>query len=71
VRRPHNEETGSPVTETVVGDFDDTSSLKKALDVRDIAAVAVEALTARGHEGQTYTITGPAAVTHAEMAAAK
>jgi uncharacterized protein YbjT (DUF2867 family) len=41
-----------------------------AVDVRDIAAVAVEALTRPGHEGKTYTITGPAAVTHAEMAAA-
>ena len=41
-----------------------------AVDVRDIAAVAVEALIGGGHEGRTYTITGPAAVTHAEMAAA-
>jgi uncharacterized protein YbjT (DUF2867 family) len=41
-----------------------------AVDVRDIAAVAAVALTEPGHEGQTYTITGPAAVTHAEMAGA-
>jgi uncharacterized protein YbjT (DUF2867 family) len=41
-----------------------------AVDVRDIAAVAAIALTERGHEGKTYTITGPAAVTHAEMASA-
>jgi len=41
-----------------------------AVDVRDIAAVAVTVLTEDGHEGQTYTITGPAAVSHAEMAAA-
>ena len=41
-----------------------------AVDVRDIAAVAVEALTGAKHEGQTYTITGPAAVTHPEMASA-
>ena len=27
-------------------------------------------LTEDGHEGKTYTITGPAAVSHAEMAAA-
>jgi uncharacterized protein YbjT (DUF2867 family) len=39
-----------------------------AVDVRDIAAVAVAALTAHGHEGRTYTITGPAAITHTEMA---
>jgi uncharacterized protein YbjT (DUF2867 family) len=35
-----------------------------AVDVRDIAAVAAVALTERGHEGKTYTIMGPAAVTH-------
>jgi uncharacterized protein YbjT (DUF2867 family) len=39
-----------------------------AVDVRDIAAVAAVALTESGHEGKTYTITGPAAVTHSEMA---
>jgi uncharacterized protein YbjT (DUF2867 family) len=41
-----------------------------AVDVRDIAVVAAVALTERGHEGKTYTITGPAAVTHTEMAGA-
>jgi len=41
-----------------------------AVDVRDIAAVAAAALTEAGHEGQTYTLTGPAPLTHAEMAAA-
>jgi uncharacterized protein YbjT (DUF2867 family) len=41
-----------------------------AVDVRDIAAVAAIALTEPGHEGATYTLTGPAAVTHAEIAAA-
>src|SRR6267378_6170954 len=30
------------------------------VDVRDIAAVAAEALTSDGHEGKTYTPTGPA-----------
>ena len=40
------------------------------IDVRDIAAVAAEALTEPGHVGQTYTITGPAAITHGEIAAA-
>ena len=38
------------------------------VDVRDIAAVAAVALTETGHEGKTYDITGPAALTHAEMA---
>jgi uncharacterized protein YbjT (DUF2867 family) len=41
-----------------------------AVDVRDIAAVASRALIELGHEGRTYTITGPAAVTHSEMASA-
>lgn len=39
-----------------------------AVNVRDIAAVAPIALTEPGHEGKTYTITGPAAVTHSEIA---
>lgn len=39
------------------------------IDVRDIAAVAAAALTEPGHENQTYNLTGPAALTHAEMAA--
>ena len=41
-----------------------------AVDVRDIAAVAAVALTEPGHEGATYTLTGPASITHAQMAAA-
>jgi len=39
-----------------------------AVDVRDIAAVAAVALTKAGHEGKTYNITGPEALTHREMA---
>jgi uncharacterized protein YbjT (DUF2867 family) len=38
------------------------------VDIRDIAAVAAAALTQAGHEGKTYDITGPEALTHAEMA---
>ena len=38
------------------------------IDIRDIAAVAATALTESGHEGKTYTLTGPQALTHAEMA---
>jgi uncharacterized protein YbjT (DUF2867 family) len=39
-----------------------------SIDVRDIAAVAAVALAERGHEGRTYDLTGPEALTHAEMA---
>jgi len=41
-----------------------------AVDVRDIAAVAAVVLTESGHEGATYTLTGPEAITHAQIAAA-
>jgi uncharacterized protein YbjT (DUF2867 family) len=41
-----------------------------AVDVRDIAAVAAVALTEAGHEGATYTLTGPEAITHSQIAAA-
>lgn len=39
------------------------------VDVRDIAAAAVAALTEPGHEYKTYDLTGPQALTHADMAA--
>jgi uncharacterized protein YbjT (DUF2867 family) len=38
------------------------------VDVRDIADVAVAALTETGHEGKIYDLTGPQALTHTEMA---
>ena len=38
------------------------------VDARDIAAVAVEALTGDGHEGKIYTITGPEAISYNEAA---
>ena len=38
------------------------------VDVRDNAAAAVAALTGSGHAGQIYDLTGPEALTHAEMA---
>jgi uncharacterized protein YbjT (DUF2867 family) len=41
-----------------------------AVDVRDIATVAAVALTEAGHEGATYTLTGPEAITHSQIAAA-
>jgi uncharacterized protein YbjT (DUF2867 family) len=38
------------------------------VDVRDIAAVAVKALTEPGHESKAYTLTGPSAVSNHEIA---
>jgi uncharacterized protein YbjT (DUF2867 family) len=38
------------------------------VDVRDIAAVAAEVLTAPAHQGKTYFITGPESLTYAGMA---
>jgi uncharacterized protein YbjT (DUF2867 family) len=40
------------------------------VDARDIAAVAAAALTRPAHEGHAYTLTGPAGLTGAEVAAA-
>jgi uncharacterized protein YbjT (DUF2867 family) len=39
------------------------------VDVRDIAAVAARTLTEEGHEGQTYTLTGPEALSYQDVAA--
>ncbi|MFC4670515.1 SDR family oxidoreductase [Seohaeicola nanhaiensis] len=39
------------------------------IDARDIAAVAAEALTGAGHEGKTYGLTGPEALTGVDIAA--
>ncbi len=38
------------------------------VDVRDIAAVAAQALTGRKHEGRAYTLTGPEALSYDEIA---
>ncbi len=38
------------------------------IDPRDVAAVAAVALTADGHDGRTYTLTGPQAVTYHDVA---
>lgn len=40
------------------------------VDARDIAAVAVAVLTEDGHVGRTYDVTGPQALSHAQLAAA-
>lgn len=39
-------------------------------DIRDIVDVAVEILTSDGHEGNAYTVTGPASISMADAAAA-
>jgi len=38
------------------------------IDPRDVAAVAAAVLTEDGHEGRTYTLTGPEAVTYEQVA---
>jgi uncharacterized protein YbjT (DUF2867 family) len=38
------------------------------VDTRDVAAVAIAALTSRWHEGKTYTVTGPETLTWHEAA---
>ena len=40
------------------------------IDVRDIAAVAVQALTGSGHEGRAYELTGPESLSYNEVAQA-
>ena len=40
------------------------------IDVRDIVDVAVKVLTEDGHEGKTYTLTGPASISFHDVAAA-
>jgi uncharacterized protein YbjT (DUF2867 family) len=40
------------------------------IDARDVAAVAAHVLSGTGHDGATYTLTGPRAVTYADIAAA-
>ncbi|WP_315823826.1 hypothetical protein [Paraflavitalea speifideaquila] len=39
-----------------------------AVDIRDIAEVAAAALTGNGHENKIYNLTGPAAISHFQMA---
>jgi uncharacterized protein YbjT (DUF2867 family) len=52
----------------IAAPFGDTGL--RLIDPADIAAVAALALTEDGHAGQAYTITGPAAVSPREQAAA-
>ncbi|RPJ30430.1 MAG: NAD-dependent epimerase/dehydratase family protein, partial [Planctomycetaceae bacterium] len=39
-----------------------------AIDIRDIAAIAVRCLTEPGHEGKIYRLTGPEALTNVQVA---
>jgi uncharacterized protein YbjT (DUF2867 family) len=39
------------------------------IDARDIASVAARALTDEGHEGETYELTGPEALSYSDVAA--
>jgi len=39
-----------------------------AIDTRDIADAAAAVLTSNNHDNETYTLTGPRAITHAEIA---
>lgn len=45
------------------------TSANACVDPRDVAEVAVHALTGPGHENRTYTLTGPRAITAAEQTA--
>ncbi len=38
------------------------------IDIRDVAAVAVKALTEDGHQGKAYTLTGPEALSNEQVA---
>ena len=38
------------------------------IDIRDVAAVAVKALSEDGHAGKTYTLTGPEALSNSQVA---
>lgn len=51
---------GAPIGEAAVS----------LIDTRDIAESAAAVLTTAGHSGSVYTLTGPRAITHAEIAAA-
>lgn len=41
---------------------------QSVVDIRDVAAVVVASLTEAGHEGKTYLLSGPQAITFAEQA---
>ncbi|MEM9572788.1 MAG: SDR family oxidoreductase [Pseudomonadota bacterium] len=49
--------------------FPDGPGKTSFVDVRDVAEVAIKALTEPGHTGRTYRLTGPSAMTFAQAAA--
>ncbi|MDP9795094.1 uncharacterized protein YbjT (DUF2867 family) [Catenuloplanes nepalensis] len=53
---------GEPVPDPVDG------ARQGVVDPRDVAAVAVEALTGTGHDAAVHTLTGPAAISVGEQA---
>ena len=44
------------------------NALQSMVDIRDICAVAAKVFTSSGHEGKTYVITGPEALTFQQVA---
>ena len=62
--RPHR--SGEPRAGVVTGPFGQAAP--SLIDERDIAVVALAALTEAGHAGRTYGLTGPEAVTQADQA---
>jgi uncharacterized protein YbjT (DUF2867 family) len=62
------ERMGPSVAESGVFTTPAATAKISMIDVRDIAAVAVAALTEEGHNGKRYHITGPAALSAADMA---
>lgn len=49
--------------------YDAMSDAKTSyIDVRDVAAVAAKALTSAGHDGKTYELNGPEAITQDDLA---
>ena len=57
----------APLISTQSQFFTPPSAAVPVVDVRDIAAVACSVLLENGHEGKTYTITGPEALTYSQM----
>lgn len=64
----HNVTTGWPPTLDPQGNYYAPAGDARIsmLDARDVAAVAVRALTGHGHVGRTYDLTGPEPLSHAE-----
>jgi uncharacterized protein YbjT (DUF2867 family) len=61
---------GSFAEPVAAGELALPAGLRRApfVDADDIADVAVAALTQPGHEGKTYELTGPRALTHGDVA---